>query len=133
VARFTYSNTVPIFVDHHDAQEDAKREEKEAINIMFDGVADRHAEGEQDYLSDGEERGSEHDISDGPTVFERPEHEDKLGDDINHGADQGPQDVHDPQGDGLRVAESDIFLESGDSEEESGAKYHQARDPQKLG
>jgi hypothetical protein len=71
----TYGDAVPVFVDHHDAQEDAKREEKEAIDIVFDGVADRHAEREHDHLSDCEKRGSEHDISDGPTVFEGSEHE----------------------------------------------------------
>ena len=96
---------------------------------MFDGVADRDAEGEQDDLSNSEKGGSEYDIPDGPTVFERPEHEDKLRDDINHGADERPQDVDDPQGNGFRVAESDILLESGDRKEEACAEYHQARDP----
>jgi hypothetical protein len=130
---FTYSDTVPVLVDHHDAQEHAKREEKEAVDIVLDGVADRHAESEQDDLSDSEKRGSEHDIADGPTVFERPEHEQKLRHDIDHGADQRPQDVDDPQGDGLSIGESDKLLESGDGKEESGAKYRQARDPQELG
>ena len=89
---------------------------------MFDGVADRDAEGEQDHLGDGEKRGSEHDISDGPTVFKRPEDEDKLGNDVNDGADQGPQDVDDPQGDGVGVAESGILFEGGDGEEERDTK-----------
>lgn len=84
---FTYGDTVPVFVNHHDAQEHAKREEKEAVNVMFDGVADGHAEGEQDDLCNGEKRGSEYDISDGPAVFEGSEHEDKLRNDINDDAD----------------------------------------------
>ena len=75
---FTYSDAVPVLVDHHDAQQHAKREEKEAIDVVFDGVADRDAESEQDHLSDSEKRGTEYDISDGPTVFERSEHEKKL-------------------------------------------------------
>jgi len=54
---------------------------------VFDGVTDRYAESEQDDLSNGEEGGSEYDISDGPAVFERSEHEDKLRYDVNHGAD----------------------------------------------
>jgi len=75
---FTYSDTVPVLVDHHDAQQHAEREEKEAIDVVFYRVADRDAEGEQDHLSNSEEGGSEHDISDRPTVFESSEHEDKL-------------------------------------------------------
>ena len=75
---FTYSDAVPVLVDHHDAEEDAKREEKEAIDVVLDGVADRDAEGEQDHLGDSEKCGSEHDISDGPTVFKRSEDENKL-------------------------------------------------------
>jgi len=130
---FTYSDTVPVLVDHHDAQQHAKREEKEAIDVVFDGVADRDAEGEQDHLSNGEECGPEYDISDRPTVFKRSEHEDKLRYDIDHGADQGPQDIDDPQGDGFGIAESDVLLEGCDSEEECDPKYHQARDSQELG
>ena len=130
---FTYSNTVPVFVDHHDAQEHAKREEKEAVDVMLDGVADRDAEGEQDHLSNSEKGGSEYDISDRPTVFERPKDEDELGDNVNHSADQRPQDVDDPQGDGLRVAEPDILFEGCNGEEETGTKHDQAGDPQELG
>ena len=100
---------------------------------MFDGVADRDAESEQDHLSNGEERGTEHDISDRPAVFKRSEHEDKLRDNVDHGADQGPQNVHDPQGDGLGEAESGILLEGGDCEEESNTKDDKTRDPQELG
>lgn len=130
---FTYSDAIPVLVDHHDAQEYAKREEKEAVDIVFDGVADRYAESEQDDLSNGEERGSEHDISDGPAVLEGSEDEDKLRNDINHCADQWPQDVEDPQGDWLRIAEPDVLLEGGDGEEKAGTEYRQARDPQELG
>ena len=119
---FTYCDAVPVLVYHHDAQEYAKREEKEAIDIVFDGVADRYAEGEQDDLSDGEERGPEYDISDRPAVFEGSEHEDELGHDVNHGADQRPQDVDDPQGDGLGITESGELLKGGDGEEETGTK-----------
>ena len=63
---------------------------------MFDGVTDRYAESEQDNLSDSKERGAEYDISDGPTVFKSSEYEDKLRDDVNHSADQRPQNVDDP-------------------------------------
>jgi len=75
---FTYSDTVPVLVDHHDTQQHAKGEEKEAIDIVLDGVADRDAESEQDHLGNSEECGSEYDISDRPTIFKRSEHEDKL-------------------------------------------------------
>ena len=130
---FTYSDTVPVLVDHHDAQEHAKREEKEAIDIVFDGVADRDAESEQDHLSNSEERSPEHDISDRPTVFKGSEHENELRHDVDHGADQGPQDVHDPQGDGVGIAKSNILIEGGDCEEEPDAENDEARDPQELG
>jgi hypothetical protein len=115
---FTYSDTVPVLVDHHHTQQHAKREEKEAIDIVFYGVADRDAEREQDHLSNSEECGPEHDISDGPTVFKCSEHQDKLRYDVDHGADQGPQDIDDPQRDGLGVAESGELLKGGDGEEE---------------
>jgi len=100
---------------------------------VFDGVADRDAESEQDHLSDGEERGPEHDISHGPTVFKRSEHEDQLRDDVDHGADQWPQDVHDPQGDGFGEAKSSIFVEGSDGEEEPDTKDDKTGDPQELG
>jgi len=100
---------------------------------VFDGVADRDAESEQDHLSNGEERGAEHDISNGPTVFKRSEHEDKLRDYVDHGADQGPQDVHDPQGDGLGEAKSGKLLEGSDGEEEPDTEDDEARYPQELG
>ena len=121
---FTYSDAVPVFVDHHDAQEHAKREEKEAIDVVFDGIADRDAESEQDDLSNCEKRGPKHNISDRPTVFKRSEYEDKLRDDVDHSADQGPQDIDDPQGNGFGKAESDIFFEGGDGEEKPDTKYH---------
>ena len=50
---------------------------KEAIDVVLDG--------EQDRLGDGEKGGSEHNISNGSTVFKRSEDEDKLRDD---GADR---------------------------------------------
>ena len=75
---FTYGDTVPVLVDHHDAQEHAKREEKETIDIVFDGVADRNAESEKDHLSNSEKRGPENDISHRPTVFKGSEHENEL-------------------------------------------------------
>ena len=42
----------------------------------------------------------------------------KPQDDVDDGADQGPQDVGDLQGNGVGVAESGILLEGGDGEEE---------------
>jgi len=130
---FTYSDTIPVLVDHHDAQEHAEREEKEAIDVVFDGVTDGDAESEQDDLSDSEKCGPKYDVPDRPTIFKRSEHEDKLRYDVDHSADQGPQDIDDPQGDGLGIAEPDILLEGGDCEEEPDTKYHQARNPQELG
>jgi hypothetical protein len=82
-------------------------------------------------LSDSKERGSEYDISDGPAVFKGSGRGDKLRDDINHSADQRPQNVDDEKGDGLHTAESDVLFESGNKE--SGVEHHQATNPQELG
>ena len=63
---------------------------------MLDGVAYCHAEGEQDDLRNGEERGTEDDITDGPAVLKSAEDEDQLRDNVHHGADEWPENVDDP-------------------------------------
>lgn len=63
---------------------------------MLDRVAYRHAKRKQQDLSDSEKGSTEHNVADGPPVFQRPEDEDELGNDVNNDADERPQDVNDP-------------------------------------
>lgn len=71
----THGDTIPVFVHHHDAQEHAKSEEEQPVDVVLDSVTDRNTEGEQHDLGDGEERSSEDDITDGPSVIECAEYE----------------------------------------------------------
>lgn len=65
----SHRNTIPVLIDHHNAQEHAKCEEEKAIDVVLDGVADRHAEGEHDDLGDSEEGGTEDDVANRPAVL----------------------------------------------------------------
>lgn len=42
----TYGNAVPVFVDHHYAQEHAEREKEQSVDVVLDGVANCYAKGE---------------------------------------------------------------------------------------
>lgn len=57
---------------------------------MFDGIAYRYAESEQEDLGNGEEGGAKNDVTDGPPVVEGSEDEDELRNNIDDGADEGP-------------------------------------------
>lgn len=71
-------------------------EEKEPVDVVLDRVAYCDTECEQNYLRDGEECGTEDDITDGPAIVECAENEDELGNNIDYGANEGPEHVHDP-------------------------------------
>jgi len=43
--------TVPVLVDHHDAEQHAEREDKDPIDVVRDGVADSVAECNHDHDS----------------------------------------------------------------------------------
>ena len=128
----THRDAVPVFVDHHDAQEYAQREEEQAVDVVFDGVAYRRAAREQDNLRDGEERGAEHDVADRPAVLERAEDEDELRDDVDDGADQRPEDVDDPEPQGLVVFEAGEAIEGRDCDEEGDTEDDEAGYPEEL-
>jgi hypothetical protein len=57
---------------------------------VLDGVADSDAECKEENLRDGEERGAKDDVTNRPTVIEGAENENKLGDNVNDCADEGP-------------------------------------------
>lgn len=88
-------DTVPVFVHHHHAQEDAERKEEEAIEIVLDGVTDGDAESEEKDLCDSVECDAEDDIAQGPTVIQGPEHEDQLRKCVRRDTKDGPNEVYD--------------------------------------
>lgn len=88
---------IPVLVHHHDAKEHAKREEEDSVNVVFHSIANRCREGKEHYLSNDEEGSTKNNIADRPTVLERPENQNKLGDDIYDRADERPQNVDDPK------------------------------------
>ena len=85
---------------------------------MLDGVAYRHAEREEDDLRDGEEADAEEDVPDRPSVVERADDDDELRDDVAPDADDWPEEIDDPEGYGVGVAEPGDFVECGDGDEE---------------
>ncbi len=99
---------------------------------MIHGVADRHAEGEQDNLCDDEECGTEEDIADGPAVFQCSEDEDELRNDVNGSADYWPKDVDDKQSDRFCELETCELFESRNGNEEGYAKHNEACKTKRL-
>jgi hypothetical protein len=89
---------------------------------VFDSVAYRDTESEQNDLADREKRSAENDIAYWPSVFKSAEDKDELRDDVYDGADQRPENVYNPQSDRLVVLESSKLFESGDREEERDAE-----------
>ena len=99
---------------------------------MLDGIANGHTKSKEQNLGDGEEGGAEYYVADGPTILERAEYEDELRDDIDYGTYERPEDVHDPESDGLAKTESGDLLKGCDGEEELEAKNGKARDTEEL-
>ena len=128
----TYSDTVPVFVDHHDAEKHAQSEEEQAVDVVFDGVADGNAEGEQQNLREHPEARAEDDVADRPAVLEGTEDEDQLRHDIDDGADERPQDVDNPEANWLGVFEAGELLEGGDRDEEANTEDDEAGDAEEL-
>lgn len=89
---------------------------------MLHGIADSHTEPEHQDLGNRVECCSKEYIANGPSVFQGPEDENELRDYVDHGANQWPEDVYNPESNGLCILESRELLEGGDSEEESDAK-----------
>ena len=63
---------------------------------MLDRITDRDAEREQEDLGNSEESSAEDNVTDGPSILKRAEHEDELRDNIDDGADKRPEDVNNP-------------------------------------
>jgi len=89
---------------------------------MFNSIANRHAEGEKEDLSDGEESSAENNVTDRPSVIEGTEHEDELRDDVDDNADDRPEEVDYPKSYGLIKFEAGELFECGDGDEERDAK-----------
>ena len=99
---------------------------------MLDGVAYRCAEREQDDLRNREERRTEDNVSNWPAVLKRAEYEDELRDDVDHRADQRPQDIDDPQAERLVVLEAGEALECRNCNKERDSEYDEAGYPEEL-
>lgn len=63
---------------------------------MLDRVAYCHAKRKQQDLADSVKGRAKHNVADRPPVFQRPEDEDELRDDVNNDTDERPEDVYDP-------------------------------------
>lgn len=85
---------------------------------MLNSVADRHAEGEQEDLGDGEESSAKNNVADRPSVIEGTEHENELGHDVDDNADDRPEKVDYPKSYGLVKFEAGELFECGDGDEE---------------
>lgn len=113
---------VPVLVDHHDTEEHAESEEEETVDVVLDGIANCHAEGEEDNLGDSEEGSTEEDITNRPPVVECTGHKDELGDDVYDDTKGWPDKVDDPKGEGFCVIEAGKAFECRDGEEEAGTE-----------
>ena len=128
----TYRDTVPVLVYHHDAEEHAKCEEEQAVDVMLDRVTYRNAEREQEDLPDGVEGDAKDDVTDGPAVLECLEDEHELRDGVDDDADHRPNQVYDPQADRLRILEPGELLESGYRDEEAYTEYDEHAPSEEL-
>lgn len=99
---------------------------------MLDRITDRDAEREQKNLGNSEESSAEDNVTDGPSILKRAEHEDELRDNIDDGADKRPEDVNNPEPDGLGIFEPGELLEGSNGNEEGDSPYGQARYPKEL-
>jgi len=81
---------------------------------VFDGIANRYAESEEQDLSTSIESSAEDDVTDGPPVLEGAEDQDELRDDVDRNADERPDDVDDEERDGFGIVEPKELLEGGD-------------------
>lgn len=116
---------VPVLIHHHHRKEDAHREEEEPVDVVLYGVANSHAESEQENLCNGEKRCAEQDIADWPAIFQGADNENKLKDDVNSNADEWPEQIDDPQSDGLGKAEPSTVFERCDRNKERKRKEYE--------
>lgn len=73
-----YSNTVPVFVNHHYAKKHAQREEEQTIEIVFDSVTYRRAESKEKDLRNGIKGDAEDNVTKRPSVIQGSEDENEL-------------------------------------------------------
>lgn len=99
---------------------------------MFDGVANRHAESEEEDQCASVERRSKYDISDRPAVFERAEDENQLQYNIDGHADERPDEVDNEKSERFRVVEAKLLLECGDGDKETNSEHDETGDAKEL-
>jgi len=93
---------------------------------VFDGIANRYAESEEQDLSTGVESSTEDDVTDGPPVLEGAEDQDELRDDVDRDTDERPDDVDDEERDWFGIVEPKELLEGGDGDEERYSEDEEA-------
>lgn len=99
---------------------------------MFNRIAYRNAEREQENLASCVEGRTKDDITDWPPILEGAEDKNQLGDDVNWHTDERPEYVDDVKCNRGGVGESEELFEGGDSDEEGSTEDHQARDSEEL-
>jgi hypothetical protein len=129
---YTYSDTVPVLVNHHDTEKHAQREEEEAVDVVLYSVADGSGECKQKNLGNGEKCSAKNNVTNGPAIIEGAEDENELRDDVDDDADNGPEDVDHPKPDDVGVGEAGETLKGGDGDEERNAEYGKAREAENL-
>jgi hypothetical protein len=93
---------------------------------MLNRITYRRAERKQNHHPHDPRSRPKHNVSNRPSVLERPHDEDELGDNVDSDADDRPEEVGDEQGDRLGVREGGEILERRDGNEEYYAKDEQA-------
>ena len=132
--------TVPVLVDHHDAEQHAEREDEDPIDVVRDGVANSVAECNHDHDSGNVEEYPErlnkidrvnsmhlflmagkatYDVSNGPSIIQCPDDQNKLADDVDQEARGREDQVGDEQSDRLCILEPSKVLEGSDGDKEA--------------
>jgi len=99
---------------------------------VFDGVTDGSGECKEEDLGNSKEGSAEDDVTYRPAVVERAEDEDELRDYIDDDAHEGPDDVDNPEANGLGEGEGSEALEGRYGDEEGDAEDSEAGEAQDL-
>lgn len=103
---------ISYLVDHHDGQQIADCREEEAIEVVADPFTDSIAEDIQNHLSNNEEENTKGNITQRPTVFERPNNQQDLTAEVDEEHDRVYDVGDDEDADGVLVVQAGPILES---------------------
>ena len=94
---------------------------------MFNCIANRRTEREQQHLTSSIKCCTKDDVTYGPSVFKCTEDKDELGDDIDGDTDERPNNIDYEQSHRFGVWESEELFEGSDGDEEGDTEYDKAR------